>query len=93
MDKLLFPTHYMYVSQAIEAANVLGYPVLVRAAYTLGGMGSGFASNVNQLETLVSSAFAHTNQVRVQVHMIYTYMLFSISYCLPYCWCIIYKLP
>ena len=38
--------------------------MLVRAAYALGGLGSGFASNVQELETLVSSAFAHTSQVR-----------------------------
>ena len=37
--------------------------MLVRAAYALGGLGSGFASNVQELETLVSAAFAHTSQV------------------------------
>lgn len=49
--------------QAVEAAEVLGYPVLIRAAYALGGLGSGFASNRDQLVALVSSAFAHTTQV------------------------------
>lgn len=49
--------------QALEAAELLGYPVLVRAAYALGGLGSGFASNRDQLVALVSSAFAHTTQV------------------------------
>ena len=52
-----------FIFQAVEAAEVLGYPVLVRAAYALGGLGSGFASNVQELETLVSAAFAHTSQV------------------------------
>ena len=45
------------------AADVIGYPVLVRAAFALGGLGSGFASNEDQLRTLVSSAFSHTTQV------------------------------
>lgn len=49
--------------QAVEAAKLLGYPVLIRAAYALGGLGSGFASNQDQLVALVSSAFAHTTQV------------------------------
>ncbi len=45
------------------AADSIGYPVLVRAAFSLGGLGSGFASNEDELRTLVSSAFSHTTQV------------------------------
>lgn len=52
-------------SQAIEAAESLGYPVLIRAAYALGGLGSGFASNKTELQTLATAAFAHTKQVLV----------------------------
>lgn len=47
------------------AANTLGYPVLIRAAFALGGLGSGFASNRNELEALATSAFAHTKQVLI----------------------------
>ena len=42
---------------------MLGYPVLVRAAYALGGLGSGFANNEEELVKIVQSAFAHTKQV------------------------------
>ena len=43
----------------------MGYPVLIRAAFALGGLGSGFAENREQLKTLVNAAFAHTSQVLV----------------------------
>ena len=51
--------------QAVAAGNSIGYPVLVRAAYALGGLGSGFASNQEELEVLVSSVFSHTKQVLI----------------------------
>ncbi|CAB3411095.1 unnamed protein product [Caenorhabditis bovis] len=50
---------------AIEAAEELGYPVLVRAAYALGGLGSGFASNRDELISIAQQALAHSNQVLV----------------------------
>ncbi|XP_028253992.1 multifunctional protein CAD [Parambassis ranga] len=53
------------VEQAVAAAERLGYPVLVRSAFALGGLGSGFANNREELTTLVTSAFAHTSQVLV----------------------------
>ena len=51
--------------QAIAAAETLGYPVLMRTAYALGGFGSGFASNRNELDALATAAFAHTKQVLI----------------------------
>ncbi len=39
--------------------------MLVRAAFALGGLGSGFASSRNELEALVNTAFAHTQQVLI----------------------------
>lgn len=51
--------------QAIAAAESLGYPVLIRAAYALGGLGSGFASNKSELEALATAAFPHTSQVLI----------------------------
>ncbi|XP_006819567.1 LOW QUALITY PROTEIN: multifunctional protein CAD-like [Saccoglossus kowalevskii] len=53
------------VDEAVQAAERLGYPVLVRAAYALGGLGSGFADNSEELRELAVTAFSHTNQVLV----------------------------
>lgn len=57
--------HLFCSLQAQAAAERLGYPVLVRAAFALGGLGSGFASNREELSALVAPAFAHTSQVLV----------------------------
>lgn len=51
------------VEEAHEAAERIGYPVLARAAYALGGLGSGFADNPRELAKLATSAFAHSNQL------------------------------
>ncbi|GAB6029852.1 hypothetical protein CHUAL_005561 [Chamberlinius hualienensis] len=51
------------VNEAIDAAKKLGYPVLVRAAYALGGLGSGFANCEEELIPIVTQAFSHSNQV------------------------------
>ncbi|KAF6204420.1 hypothetical protein GE061_002761 [Apolygus lucorum] len=51
------------IGEAIEAANNLGYPVLARSAFTLGGMGSGFANNDEELKKIAQQAFAHSNQL------------------------------
>lgn len=51
---------------AEKAANDIGYPVIVRAAYALGGLGSGFASNNKELEALVVPALATSPQVLVE---------------------------
>ncbi|XP_051510953.1 CAD protein-like [Myxocyprinus asiaticus] len=55
----------MSVEQAVAAAERLGYPVLVRSAFALGGLGSGFANSREQMVTLVTQALAHTSQVLV----------------------------
>ncbi|XP_073981816.1 carbamoyl-phosphate synthetase 2, aspartate transcarbamylase, and dihydroorotase rudimentary [Rhodnius prolixus] len=51
------------VNEALEAANRLGYPVLARSAFSLGGLGSGFANNDDELRKLAQHAFAHSNQL------------------------------
>ncbi len=51
---------------ATKAANTIGYPVIVRAAFALGGLGSGFANNDNELEALVVPALASSPQVLVE---------------------------
>jgi carbamoyl-phosphate synthase large subunit len=54
------------LESALEAANNIGYPVIVRAAFALGGLGSGFASNDEQLKNLVQPALASSPQVLVE---------------------------
>ena len=51
---------------ARRAARELGYPVIVRAAYALGGLGSGFCDNEAELDVLVEKAFAFSPQVLVE---------------------------
>ena len=54
------------VEAAIAAADQLGYPVIVRAAYALGGLGSGFCDNREELTALVEKALAFSPQVLVE---------------------------
>ena len=54
------------IQQARQAAKSLGYPVIVRAAYALGGLGSGFADNEDELNTLCEKAFSFSPQVLVE---------------------------
>ena len=54
------------IAGAIEAANQLGYPIIVRAAYALGGLGSGFCDNEEQLVALVEKALSFSPQVLVE---------------------------
>ena len=51
---------------ALAAAEKLGYPVIVRAAYALGGLGSGFCDNPEQLVALTEKAFSFSPQVLVE---------------------------
>ena len=54
------------VSDALEAANQLGYPVIVRAAYALGGLGSGFCDTPEELITLTEKALSFSPQVLIE---------------------------
>jgi carbamoyl-phosphate synthase small subunit len=53
------------IEEAVVAAERIGYPVLVRAAFALGGLGSGFASEVGELRRLVQVALVNSPQVIV----------------------------
>ena len=53
----------------MKAAEKIGYPVLVRAAFTLGGKGSGFAYNEKELQELLDNAFAFSPQVLVEENL------------------------
>ena len=54
------------LEEAREAARTLGYPVILRAAYALGGLGSGFCDNEEQLDRLAEKAFSFSPQVLVE---------------------------
>jgi carbamoyl-phosphate synthase large subunit/carbamoyl-phosphate synthase small subunit len=54
------------VNEALTAANKIGYPVICRAAYALGGLGSGFAKDDKELQELVNKAFTKSPQVLVE---------------------------
>ena len=54
------------IEQARCAAIQLGYPVIIRAAYALGGLGSGFCNNEQELDELCEKAFSYSSQVLVE---------------------------
>ena len=54
------------IEQTRKAAAELGYPVIIRAAYALGGLGSGFADNEEELNKLAEKAFSFSPQVLVE---------------------------
>ncbi len=54
------------VEECIKASQEIGFPIIVRAAYALGGLGSGFCHNEEELRTLTESAFAYSPQVLVE---------------------------
>lgn len=53
------------IEEAITNANKIGYPVLVRAAFALGGLGSGFAANDKELKDLAAKAFSCSDQILI----------------------------
>ena len=55
--------------KAVEIANNLGYPVMIRVAYALGGAGSGVALNDNELLIKVKRALAYSNQVLIEKYL------------------------
>jgi carbamoyl-phosphate synthase large subunit len=54
------------VKDALSAAGQLGYPIIIRAAYTLGGQGSGFCDNEEELKKLADRAFSYSDQLLVE---------------------------
>lgn len=57
------------VNDALEAADVIGYPVILRAAYTLGGLGSGFANDPDELRDLSAKALSLSPQLLIERSM------------------------
>lgn len=54
------------VEEAVAAANEIGYPVMIRIAYALGGLGSGIVNNEKELADRASRAFSFTNQILIE---------------------------
>ncbi len=54
------------IENALLAADKLGYPIILRAAYTLGGQGSGFCANSVELESLASKALSYSDQILIE---------------------------
>lgn len=54
------------IEEALEAAKVVGYPIIVRAAYALGGLGSGFANNEEELRNMAARSLTLSPQILVE---------------------------
>lgn len=54
------------IEEAKLAAEKLGYPVIIRAGFALGGQGSGFCSNENELVELATKSFSYVNQILIE---------------------------
>ncbi len=54
------------LDEAIEAATELGFPVIIRSAYSLGGLGSGFAGNADELKTLARKSLSYSKQILIE---------------------------
>jgi carbamoyl-phosphate synthase large subunit len=54
------------IENAHKAAEELGYPIIVRAAYALGGLGSGFCNNPEELQALAVKAFNYSSQLLIE---------------------------
>ncbi|KYK33154.1 MAG: carbamoyl phosphate synthase large subunit [Thermoplasmatales archaeon SG8-52-3] len=57
------------VDEAVKVAKKIGYPVMCRIAYALGGLGSGVAYNKKQLIELTKKAFSYTNQILIEEYL------------------------
>ncbi|MCP4204173.1 MAG: carbamoyl-phosphate synthase (glutamine-hydrolyzing) large subunit [bacterium] len=57
------------VQEALEAAGAIGYPVMLRIAYALGGLGSGVCTDEEDLEQRASAAFSHTDQILIEEYL------------------------
>ena len=64
--KTIQSTAVTSTADAIQAVEKLGYPVIIRAAYALGGQGSGFCNNQEELIRMADKAFSYTPQILVE---------------------------
>lgn len=54
------------IPDSLKAAEDLGFPIIVRAAYALGGLGSGFCDNADELRSLAEKAFSYSDQLLIE---------------------------
>ena len=54
------------MDEARKAVDTIGFPIIIRAAYTLGGLGSGFCSSMQELEIRAANAFSYSPQILVE---------------------------
>ncbi len=54
------------VEEAMEAAGKIGFPIIIRAAYALGGQGSGFCSDEEGLKSMAAKAFSYSKQILIE---------------------------
>ena len=54
------------LAEALAAGETIGFPIIVRAAFALGGLGSGFANNMDELRALARQAFTTSDQILVE---------------------------
>ena len=57
------------VEQAVQVAEEIGYPVMARIAYALGGLGSGMARNKDELVELTTKAFSYSDQILIEEYL------------------------
>ncbi len=57
------------VEETLTIANEIGYPVMIRLAFALGGLGSGMCQNDDEVRKLATNAFSYTPQVLVEEYL------------------------
>lgn len=56
-------------NEAIVHSKKIGFPLIVRSAYTLGGLGSGFAKNISDLKKIIEKSFSYSNQIIMEEYL------------------------
>ncbi|WP_185882208.1 carbamoyl-phosphate synthase (glutamine-hydrolyzing) large subunit [Blattabacterium cuenoti] len=73
LQKMKIKTVKSFVVHSIENAiyysSQIGFPILIRSAYTLGGLGSGFAKDIHDLKKIVNQAFSYSSQVVIEEYL------------------------
>ncbi|WP_185861904.1 carbamoyl-phosphate synthase (glutamine-hydrolyzing) large subunit [Blattabacterium cuenoti] len=57
------------MDDAVSYSLEIGFPIIIRSAYTLGGLGSGFAKNINDLKKIVKKAFSYSSQIIIEEYL------------------------
>ncbi|WP_185873055.1 carbamoyl-phosphate synthase (glutamine-hydrolyzing) large subunit [Blattabacterium cuenoti] len=57
------------INDAISSSIEIGFPVIIRSAYTLGGLGSGYSKNIHDLKKLIIKSFSYSSQIIVEEYL------------------------